>query len=293
MTIHFTRPAPHVALAELDLPPTNALGAGMRRLMIEGLAAIEADLDVRCVVLTGRGKLFCAGNDLRELANRAPDDLSPISDFNALMGRIESLRMPVIAAVNGGALGGGLDLALACDIRLAAEGASFTASGVNVGLMASVGRLPRLIGVGPAKAMLLTGAPVDAATALRLGLVTGVYAGDRLLDEALKLAARIASRAPWRSRPPSGSPEWDMRRPDGRWVTRWRPLRPATITGKAWRPFWKSVGRRFGADNQTTTVIPDSRGAASGTTRRGQSCRAETQKVPFAQKCCTAAALSP
>lgn len=196
MTIHFTRPAPHVALAELDLPPTNALGAGMRRLMIEGLAAIEADLDVRCVVLTGRGKLFCAGNDLRELANRAPDDLSPISDFNALVGRVESLRMPVIAAVNGGALGGGLDLALACDIRLAAEGASFTASGVNVGLMASVGRLPRLIGVGPAKAMLLTGAPVDAATALRLGLVTGVYAGDRLLDEALKLAARIASRAP-------------------------------------------------------------------------------------------------
>lgn len=196
MTIHFTRPAPHVALAELDLPPTNALGAGMRRLMIEGLAAIEADLDVRCVVLTGRGKLFCAGNDLRELADRAPDDLSPISDFNALVGRVESLRMPVIAAVNGGALGGGLDLALACDIRLAAEGASFTASGVNVGLMASVGRLPRLIGVGPAKAMLLTGAPVDAATALRLGLVTGVYAGDRLLDEALKLAARIASRAP-------------------------------------------------------------------------------------------------
>jgi enoyl-CoA hydratase/carnithine racemase len=196
MTVHFSRPAPHVALLELDLPPTNALGAGMRRLMTEGLAAIEADLDVRCVVLTGRGKLFCAGNDLRELADRAPGDLSPISDFNALMGRIESLRMPLIAAVNGGALGGGLDLALACDIRLAADGASFTASGVNVGLMASVGRLPRLIGVGPAKAMLLTGSPVDAATALRTGLVTGVHPADALLDEALKLAAGIASRAP-------------------------------------------------------------------------------------------------
>lgn len=196
MTIHFSRPAPHLALIELDLPPTNALGDAMRRLMGQGLDAIGADPDVRSVVLTGRGRLFCAGNDLRELADRAPDDLAPISDFNALMARIEGLRMPVIAAVNGGALGGGLDLALACDIRLAAEGATFTASGVNVGLMASTGRLPRLIGVGPAKAMLLTGLPVDAATALRTGLVTAVYPADRLLDEALALATQIAARAP-------------------------------------------------------------------------------------------------
>lgn len=196
MTIHFSRPAPHVALIELDLPPTNALGAAMRGLMSEGLAAIEADADARCVVLTGRGRVFCAGNDLRELAGRAEGDLSPISDFNALIGQVETLRMPVIAAVNGGALGGGLDLALACDIRLAAEGASFTASGVNVGLMASVGRLPALIGTGPAKAMLLTGSAVDAATALRFGLVTGLYPADRLLDDALALAVRIAGRAP-------------------------------------------------------------------------------------------------
>lgn len=196
MTIHFTRPSPHVALVELDLPPTNALGAAMRGLMAEGLSAIEGDPDVRCVVLTGRGRLFCAGNDLRELAGRAADDLSPIGDFNALIGRIEALRMPIVAAVGGGALGGGLDLALACDIRLAAEGATFTASGVNVGLMASTGRLPRLIGVGPAKSMLLTGLPIDAATALRIGLVTGVHPADRLLGEALALAAHIAGRAP-------------------------------------------------------------------------------------------------
>jgi enoyl-CoA hydratase/carnithine racemase len=196
MTIHFSRPAPHVALIELDLPPTNALGAAMRRLMAQGLAAIEADSDVRAIVLTGRGRLFCAGNDLRELAGRAPEDLSPISDFNTLMTQVETLRMPVIAAVGGGALGGGLDLALACDIRLAAEGASFTASGVNVGLMASVGRLPALIGAGPARAMLLTGEPVDAATALRFGLVTAIWPADQLLDEALALAVRIAGRAP-------------------------------------------------------------------------------------------------
>ena len=196
MTIHFSRPSPAVALIEFDLPPTNALGAAMRRRLGEGLDAIEADPAVRCIVLTGRGKLFCAGNDLRELVDRAADDLSPITDFNALMGRIEALRLPVIAAVNGGALGGGLDLALSCDIRLAAEDATFTASGVNVGLMASVGRLPTLIGVGPAKAMLLTGLPVDAAWALRAGLVTAVWPADRLLDEALTLATHIASRPP-------------------------------------------------------------------------------------------------
>lgn len=196
MTIHFSRPAAHVALIELDLPPTNALGAGMRRLMADGLTDIQADLDVRAIVLTGRGKLFCAGNDLRELAERAPGDLSPISDFNALIARVEALRMPVIAAVNGGALGGGLDLALACDIRLAAETASFTASGVNVGLMASAGRLPALIGAGPARAMLLTGEPVDAAMALRFGLATAIWPADALLGEALTLAARIAGRAP-------------------------------------------------------------------------------------------------
>ncbi len=196
MTIHFSRPSPQVALIELDLPPANALGAAMRVRLGEGLDAIEADLDVRAVVLTGRGSAFCAGNDLREMAARPDGDLSPITDFNLLMDRIEALRVPMIAAVNGGALGGGLELALACDIRIAAERASFTASGVNVGLMASVERLPRLIGLGPAKAMLLTGASVDAATALRFGLVTAVHPAAALLDEALKLASQIASRAP-------------------------------------------------------------------------------------------------
>lgn len=196
MTVHFSRPAPHVALIELDLPPTNALGASMRAMLAAGLDRIEADLDIRAAVLSGRGKVFCAGNDLRELAGRPDGDLSPITDFSTLMDHIEALRMPVIAAVGGGALGGGLELALACDIRLAADGASFTASGVNIGLMASVERLPRLIGIGPAKAMLLTGAPVDAATALRLGLATAVYEVEQLLPEALALAGRIASRAP-------------------------------------------------------------------------------------------------
>jgi enoyl-CoA hydratase/carnithine racemase len=110
------------------------------------------------------------------------------------MARIEAARAPVIAAINGFCLGGGLELALACDIRLSSPDAIFTASGVNVGLMASVRRLPRLIGEGPAKAMLLTGAPVDAETALIRGLVTGLHRS--VVKDALTLADRIATRAP-------------------------------------------------------------------------------------------------
>jgi enoyl-CoA hydratase len=102
----------------------------------------------------------------------------------------------VIAAINGWCLGGGLELASVCDIRIAAAEARFVCSGVNVGLMASAYRLPRLIGLARAKHMLLTGSPVDAATADKFGLVTAVHAGDALRVQAVTLAERIASRAP-------------------------------------------------------------------------------------------------
>jgi enoyl-CoA hydratase len=98
--------------------------------------------------------------------------------------------------VNGHCVGGGLEIALCCDIRLASTKASFTAAGVNVGLMASAWRLPRIIGVAKAKVMLLTGLPVDARGALGNGLVTEVHEPDALLDAAVALAGRIASRAP-------------------------------------------------------------------------------------------------
>ncbi len=113
-----------------------------------------------------------------------------------MLDRIESFRLPVVAAVNGHCLGGGLELASVCDIRIASTAASFVCSGVNVGLMASAYRLPRLIGVARAKHMLLTGLPHDAATAERFGLVTAVHAPEALMDAAVRLAERIASRAP-------------------------------------------------------------------------------------------------
>jgi enoyl-CoA hydratase len=194
MSVHSSRPSPSVALLELDHPPVNALSLAMRSELEAALAEIDADLDIRAVVLTGRGQAFCAGDDLIEAAGRGEAGLEAIFGFNALMNRVEATRVPIIAAINGFCLGGGLELALACDIRLSSPDAIFTASGVNVGLMASVRRLPRLIGEGPAKALLLTGAPVDAETALIRGLVTGLHKS--VVKEALKLADRIATRAP-------------------------------------------------------------------------------------------------
>ena len=195
--IHFSRPAPHVALLEIDNPPMNALGRGPRAALLARLDEIEADTNIRAVVLTGRGRAFCSGDDLKEQAeaNKAKSS-AHFGEFGRVLDRIETFRLPVIAAVNGHCLGGGLELASVCDIRIASTAASFVCSGVNVGLMASAYRLPRLIGVARAKHMLLTGLPHDAAAAERFGLVTAVHAPEALMDEALKLAQRIASRAP-------------------------------------------------------------------------------------------------
>jgi enoyl-CoA hydratase/carnithine racemase len=113
-----------------------------------------------------------------------------------LLERLDATRAPVIAAINGWCIGGGFELALCCDIRMASTEAKFVCAGVNMGLMASAYRLPRLIGVSRAKAMLLTGLPHDAETAERFGLVTAVHAPEALAGAASALAERVASRAP-------------------------------------------------------------------------------------------------
>jgi len=194
--IHVSRPREAVVLIEIDNPPSNALAEALRRQLEATLDDVEVDHSVRAVVLTGRGKGFCSGDDLREAAARGDGDPSSLGQFGRMLDKVESLRVPVIGAINGHAVGGGLELALCCDIRLAAAEARFLAAGVNVGLMASVYRLPRLVGVARAKSMLLTGLPIDAQTALIWGLLTGLFEGDALEAEALALAARIASRAP-------------------------------------------------------------------------------------------------
>jgi enoyl-CoA hydratase/carnithine racemase len=194
--IHLSRPMPHVALIEIDNPPSNALGRDALAALHSVLGTLEEEIAVRAVILTGTGRAFCAGADLRERAGAGGLASSGTAMFGAVLDRLDSLRPATIAAVNGHAFGGGLELALCCDLRIASEGARFAAAGVNVGLMASVYRLPRLIGVARAKAMLLTGAPVSAETALQYGLVTDVHSEDALREAAHVLASRIASRAP-------------------------------------------------------------------------------------------------
>ena len=181
-----------IVLLEIDNPPMNPLGVGMRATFMAALDQVEADGDLRCVIVTGKCRALCSGDDLKT-AESGRDDLA---GFTRLLDRLEATRVPVVAALNGWCVGGGFELALCCDIRLASTQAQVVCAGVNVGLIASAYRLPRLIGVSRAKAMLLTGLPHDAETAERYGLVTGLHAPDDLRPAAIALAERIASRAP-------------------------------------------------------------------------------------------------
>lgn len=194
--VHYSVPIDGVALIEIDCPPANALGHEARSQMASYLTQIETDLTIRAVVLTGRGTVFCAGDDLREASLRGGDTYESLAQFGGLLDQLEALRVPVIGAINGHCIGGGLELALCCDMRLAASEAEFVAAGVNVGLMASVYRLPRLIGIARAKSIVLTGKPVSAQTALEYGLVTEVFEAEDLISSALNLASHIATRAP-------------------------------------------------------------------------------------------------
>ena len=198
-TIHFRREGEHVAVLEIDNPPRNTLGTAMRAKLREHLGALVADFSVRAVVLTGRGKAFCSGDDLREELEAAAgggERGANLVDFGRLLDQVESFRTPVIAAINGWSVGGGVELALCCDLRLASTDAKFVCAGVNVGLAASAYRLPRLIGMANAKHMLFTGLPYEAETVARFGLVTEVHGTEDLLPAALRIAERIATRAP-------------------------------------------------------------------------------------------------
>ena len=196
--LHVTRIVPGVVRLEIDAPPTNALNHALRLRLEAELDRLDADTDARCVILTGHGPAagFCSGDDLHEAARRGAGAPESLAQFARLFDKLEALRVPVVAAIHGHAIGGGLELTLACDIRIASDEAWLQGVAVNMGLIASAYRLPRLIGIAAAKAMLLTGTRVHAEQALAWGLVTAVHPVDRLQAEALALAVRIASRAP-------------------------------------------------------------------------------------------------
>lgn len=183
----------------LDRPDRrNAIDRATRAALEVACTELEADPGVRVVILTGEGTAFCAGTDLREppLDDAAP----PAADRSArISAALESLTKPVIAAINGPAAGGGFELALASDLRVAATTATFALPEVRVGSLPGSGGTQRLFRAVPhpvAWRMLLTGQPIDAAEALRLGLVSDVVEPERLRPFAAELASRIASNAP-------------------------------------------------------------------------------------------------
>jgi enoyl-CoA hydratase len=177
----------------------NALSADAIRELDRVMADADADASVGAVVLTGAGdRAFAAGADLRELSAYTPVQARDHArEVQAIFTRIERLGTPVIAAVNGLALGGGCELALSCAIRIAAETAAFGQPEINLAIIPGYGgssRLPRLVGRGAALDMLLTGESIGARRAYELGLVTRVVAADLLLAEARALAASLAAK---------------------------------------------------------------------------------------------------
>lgn len=192
-----------VAVVTLNRPSVlNALNAQLLGELSIALTELERNDDVRAIVITGSGpKAFAAGADIGEL-NALPGAFQGAEKARtgqAVTLQIERLKKPVIMAVNGFALGGGCELAMAGDIRIAAENARFGQPEVNLGLIPGYGgsqRTTRLLGKGMAMYLCLTGDMIDAQEALRIGLVQKVVAQDALLDEAKKLAQTIASKAP-------------------------------------------------------------------------------------------------
>jgi 2-(1,2-epoxy-1,2-dihydrophenyl)acetyl-CoA isomerase len=191
-----------VATITLDRPDAlNALNVALKDELLAAFETVAADRAVRAVILTGAGRAFCAGQDLRE---RLEPDSVPLADeirlrYNPLIRAMRVLDKPIVGAINGVAAGAGASLAFACDIRIAAETASFLLAFGRVGLVPDSGAtwlLPRLVGGAKAVELALTGEPLSAIDAERFGLVARVVPADRLLPEARTLAGRLAAAAP-------------------------------------------------------------------------------------------------
>jgi enoyl-CoA hydratase/carnithine racemase len=199
VTVAVSQPAVGVALVVLDRPEArNALDTAM----LVGLRESFEDLgDARAVVVAGEGPAFCAGADVKERAGLEDDDawLAQHHVLEAAFAAVRACPAPAIAAVDGAALGGGLELALSCDLVVAGAGATFGQPEVRRGIMPGGGAtqlLPRTVGVARAKLLILAGEPIDAATALAWGLVAAVVPAGTARARALDLAGRIAANAP-------------------------------------------------------------------------------------------------
>lgn len=191
---------PPVCWVRFNRPPVNALNTEMV-LEIERLFdELTTKAQIAVVILTGQGKAFIAGADIAEMSNFSALTARRFAQQgHQCLDKIARIEKVVIAAINGFALGGGCELALACDLRIMAEGAKIGQPEVNLGLIPGFGgtqRLARLVGPGIAKELIFSGEPIDAAEAWRIGLVNRVVKPEELLSVTAEVAARIASRGP-------------------------------------------------------------------------------------------------
>jgi len=176
----------------------NALNNQLMREIMDALEDFDKKDDIGAMVITGNEKAFAAGADIKEMMNKSIQQMMD-TDHIAVFGRIRTIRKPVIAAVSGWALGGGCEIALSCDMVIASESAKFGQPEINIGVIPGAGgtrRLTHVVGKALAMEMILNNRALSAQEALQHGLVNRVVPVDKYLDEALKLAEEIASRAP-------------------------------------------------------------------------------------------------
>lgn len=203
-TLFYERVADGVVLLTLNRPDhANGVVPELARDLMMALDDLEAELSIRAIVLTGAGRQFCAGADLVEMRQYLDERLRVEHEpYNArilhpVTQRFVTSRIPIVAAINGGATAGGLDLALACDLRIASERAKLGETYVTLGLAPGNGGswfLPRLVGTGHAAELALTGDLIDAQRALEIGLVNRVVGHGEVVQEAVAVAEKIASR---------------------------------------------------------------------------------------------------
>jgi enoyl-CoA hydratase len=191
-----------LAIVTINRPEVrNALNSQVVVELASAFERLAVDDRVGAIVLTGAGdKAFVAGADIKEMVGKSGLEMQAFSELGRRLGdAMEGCPKPILAAINGYALGGGCEIAMACDLRLASENAKIGQAEINIGIIPGFGgsqRLPRLVGPGWAAQMILTGEPVDAATAERIGLVNRVVPPDRLLEETKALARKMTDKSP-------------------------------------------------------------------------------------------------
>jgi enoyl-CoA hydratase len=190
-----------IATIKIARPPANALSSGLLRELSAVLDEIEPNLDIRVIVIHGEGRFFSAGADIKEFTTvTSSEGFSNLGKFGQdLFDRMEKFPKPIIAAIHGAALGGGLELAMACHIRLVSETAKLGLPELQLGLIpgfAGTQRLPKYVGASRAAEMLFTSEPITGTEAVQYGLANHAYSDAEVLEQAYKLAGKIAKKSP-------------------------------------------------------------------------------------------------